>query len=418
MPWDIYKSAIRPIIFSGVKPEPEWWHDRSLQILGWLERERIKNRRASLENSNIENIKLEKELRVRGSRFSAANWVLSQLAQSYCLNDGRLETSLWGLHFPNPLGLAAGFDKNGLAAGVWPNLGFGFVELGSVTFHPQPGNPRPRMFRLPEDRAALNRMGFNNQGAAALAAKLSLSFDRRCDRSADKRQSRQSSDRQIPIGINLGKSKITPLEDAPRDYLASFRLLKEWGDYFAVNVSSPNTPGLRSLQDSQKLSQILETLQQENRGSKPILVKIAPDLEWEAIAEVVEVAKTYQLAGIIATNTTISRDALKTRAIALTGNSPKEEAGGISGEPLRDRSTAVIRFLWQQTRGQIPIIGIGGIFTAEDAWEKITAGASLLEIYTGLIYEGPLMVREILEGLLQKLEERGLNNLSDAVGLE
>ena len=405
MPWDIYKSAIRPIIFSGVRPEPEWWHDRSLQILGWLERERIKNRISSLENSNIENIKLEKELRVRDSGFSVANWALSQLAQSYCLSDRRLETSLWGLHFPNPLGLAAGFDKNGLAAGVWPSLGFGFVELGSVTFHPQPGNPRPRMFRLPEDRAALNRMGFNNQGAAALAAKLSQSFDKRCDR-------------QIPIGINLGKSKITPLEDAPRDYLASFRLLKEWGDYFAVNVSSPNTPGLRSLQDSQKLSQILETLQQENRGSKPILVKIAPDLEWEAIAEVVEVAKTYQLAGIIATNTTISRDSLKTRAIPLTGKSPKEEAGGISGEPLRDRSTAVIRFLWQQTRGQIPIIGIGGIFTAEDAWEKITAGASLLEIYTGLIYEGPLMIKQILDGLLQKLEERGLNNLSDAVGLE
>lgn len=415
MPWDIYKSAIRPIIFSGVRPEPEWWHDRSLQLLGWLERERIKNRISSLENSNIENIKLEKELRVRGSGFRVANWMLSQLAQSYCLSDRRLETSLWGLHFPNPLGLAAGFDKNGLAAGVWPSLGFGFVELGSVTFHPQPGNPRPRMFRLPEDRAALNRMGFNNQGAAALAAKLSQSFDKRCDRSADKRQ---SSDRQIPIGINLGKSKITPLEDAPKDYLASFRLLKEWGDYFVVNVSSPNTPGLRSLQDSQKLGQILETLQQDNRGSKPILVKIAPDLEWEAIAEVVEVAKTYQLAGIIATNTTISRDGLKTRAIPLTGKSPKEEAGGISGEPLRDRSTAVIRFLWQQTRGQIPIIGIGGIFTAEDAWEKITAGASLLEIYTGLIYEGPLMVREILEGLLQKLEQRGLNNLSDAVGLE
>ena len=418
MTWDIYKSAIRPIIFSGVKQEPEWWHDRSLQLLGWLERERIKNRISSLENSKVENTNVEKKIRVRGSGFSPANWVLSQLAQSYCLSDRRLETSLWGLHFPNPLGLAAGFDKNGLAAGVWPSLGFGFVELGSVTFHPQPGNPRPRMFRLPEDRAALNRMGFNNQGAAALAAKLSRSFDKRCDSSADTRQSRQSSDRQIPIGINLGKSKITPLEDAPRDYLASFRLLKEWGDYFAVNVSSPNTPGLRTLQDSQKLGQIIETLQQENRGSKPILVKIAPDLEWEAIAEVVEVAKTYQLAGIIATNTTISRDGLKTRAIPLTGNSPKEEAGGISGQPLRDRSTAVIRFLWQETRGQIPIIGIGGIFTAEDAWEKITAGASLLEIYTGLIYEGPLIVKQILEGLLQKLEERGLNNLSDAVGLE
>ena len=424
MPWDIYKSAIRPIIFSGLKPEPEWWHDRSLQLLGWLERERIKNRQSSpskigkkntQKNTSPNNTNPETKYRVPGSGFGVPNWLLSQLAQSYCLSDRRLETSLWGLDFPNPVGLAAGFDKNGIAAGVWSSLGFGFAELGSVTFHPQAGNPRPRMFRLPEDKAALNRMGFNNQGAAALAAKLSQAFDKGRDPIHDRSL---RGDRKIPIGINLGKSKITPLEDAPRDYLASFRLLKEWGDYFAVNVSSPNTPGLRTLQDSQKLSQILETLQEENRGSKPILVKIAPDLEWEAIAEVIEVAKTYQLAGIIATNTTISRDGLKTGTIPLTGQSPREEAGGISGVPLRDRSTAVIRFLWEQTRGQIPIIGIGGVFTAEDAWEKITAGASLLEIYTGLIYQGPMMVREILEGLLQKLEERGLSSLSDAVGLE
>lgn len=417
MPWDIYKSAIRPLIFSGLKPEPEWWHDRSLQLLGWLERERIKNRQSSQSNTNKKNTgkkntsqkntSPETKFPVRGSGFGVPNWLLSQLAQSYCLSDRRLETSLWGLDFPNPIGLAAGFDKNGAAAGVWSSLGFGFAELGSVTFHPQAGNPRPRMFRLPEDKAALNRMGFNNYGAAALAAKLSRTFDKG-----------QSLDRKIPIGINLGKSKITPLEDAPRDYLASFRLLKEWGDYFAVNVSSPNTPGLRTLQDAQKLSQILETLQEENRGSKPILVKIAPDLEWEAIAEVIEVAKTYQLAGIIATNTTISRDGLKTGTIPLTGKSPTEEAGGISGVPLRDRSTAVIRFLWEQTGGQIPIVGIGGVFSAEDAWEKITAGASLLEIYTGLIYEGPIVVREILEGLLQKLEERGLSSFSEAVGLE
>ena len=185
-----------------------------------------------------------------------------------------------------------------------------------------------------------------------------------------------------------------------------------------VNVSSPNTPGLRSLQDAAQLSLILDALQQENQGRSPILVKIAPDLEWEAIADILSIAKTYQLAGIIATNTTIRRDGLKTGAIAATGNPVETEAGGISGAPLRDRSTEVIRFVWKQTQGQLPIIGVGGIFTAEDAWEKITAGASLVQVYTGWIYEGPWMVRRILAGLLQKLDERGLTCISEAVGSE
>ena len=217
------------------------------------------------------------------------------------------------------------------------------------------------------------------------------------------------------LGINLGKSKVTPLEDAAADYVGSFRLLKDLGDYFVVNVSSPNTPGLRSLQDKAQLEPILQALQQENIHRKPLLVKIAPDLEWGAIADVIALAQQHQLAGIIATNTTIRRDGLKTQRLA-TGNLVTEEAGGISGVPVRQRSTEVIRFIYQETQGQLPIIGVGGIFTAEDAWKKITAGASLVQVYTGWIYEGPWMVRRVLEGLLQKLDEQGLKSIQDAIG--
>ena len=373
---DIYQAGIRPILFSALKADPEWLHQRTLQALGWLE---------------------------RTSERPLTQWVQAQLQHNYSLRSPEMEQTLWGLEFPNPLGLAAGFDKDGVAAGVWGAFGFGFAELGTVTFQAQLGNPRPRLFRLSADKAALNRMGFNNQGAEALATRLGQ---------------RLGYPRSVPLGINLGKSKVTPLEDAAADYLGSFRLLKDLGDYFVVNVSSPNTPGLRSLQDASQLSQIVEALQQENQGLKPILVKIAPDLEEEAIRDVLNLAKNYQLSGIIATNTTIRRDMLKTQRIEATGKPVTEEAGGISGAPLRQRSTEVIRFIHQQTQGQLPIIGVGGIFTAEDAWEKITAGASLIQVYTGWIYEGPWMARRILEGLLHKLEEKGLTKISEAVGLE
>jgi dihydroorotate dehydrogenase len=280
-------------------------------------------------------------------------------------------------------------------------LGFGFAELGTVTYHPQPGNPQPRLFRLPVDQAALNRMGFNNQGAVALVERL-------------KTLNRQNS---IPIGINLGKSKITPLEAAADDYRESFRLLRQWGDYFVINVSSPNTPGLRSLQATEQLVPIVSALQQENSDKKPLLIKIAPDLEWDAIAAVVELAQSQNIAGLIATNTTIRRDHLKTQILTQTGQPIAQETGGISGAPLRSRSTEVIRFIYQQTQGTLPIIGVGGVFTADDAWEKITAGASLVQVYTGWIYEGPWMVKHILAGILQKLQEQGLLSLSEAVGI-
>lgn len=380
---DIYKSGIRPILFSAFNADPEWLHQQTLKVLNWLDYTRD---------------------------YPPSRWVEHQLRQTYCLSDARLKQTLWRREFPNPLGLAAGFDKNGVAARMWGELGFGFAELGTVTFHSQPGNPRPRLFRLAQDKAALNRLGFNNHGAEALAKRLSHVSGQ------DITDNGQRTTDKIPTGINLGKSKVTPLEDAATDYLESFRLLKDLGDYFVINVSSPNTPGLRSLQDAAQLGLILETLQQENTAQKPILVKIAPDLEWEAIADVLNLAQTHQLSGIIATNTTIRRDMLKTQVIKATGKPVSEEAGGISGEPLRQRSTEVIRFIWQQTQGSLPIIGVGGIFTAEDAWEKITAGASLIQVYTGWVYEGPLMVRRILEGLLHKLEEQGLTSISEAVG--
>ena len=372
---DIYQSSIRPILFAGLNADPEWLHRQTIRSLAWL---------------------------AQTNPRQPAHWLQHQLEQSCCFTDQRLEQSLWGLSFKNPIGLAAGFDKDGEAAGIWGSLGFGLAELGTVTLKAQPGNPRPRLFRLPLDQAALNRMGFNNQGAAQMAERLQRTWQHR--------------PRTIPVGINLGKSKVTPLEEAAADYLGSFRQLKALGDYFVVNVSSPNTPGLRSLQATEQLKPILHALQQENQGEKPLLVKIAPDLEWDEIEAVIELAQACQLAGIIATNTTIRRDRLKTQVIQATGKPVTEEAGGISGAPVRQRSTEIIHFIWQHTQGQLPIIGVGGVFTADDAWDKITAGASLVQVYTGWVYEGPWMVRRILEGLAQRLESQGYSTLTKAVG--
>jgi dihydroorotate dehydrogenase len=373
---DPYRQFLRPLLFRGLSLDPEFLHQRAMGLLGWLGQ--------SPDNSGTQRLK---------------PW----LRRQFCCADARLAQSCWGLTFANPLGLAAGYDKDGEAARAWPLLGFGFAELGTVTRHPQPGNPAPRLFRLVEDEAVLNRMGFNNQGAAALARRLAAYWE---------------GDRPtIPIGINLGKSKVTPLEEAAEDYVYSFSQLYPYGDYFVVNVSSPNTPGLRSLQATDQLGPILAALQAENPQGKPLLVKIAPDLDWPDIDAVVDLAMDYGLAGMIATNTTTARAGLKTKLLLPTGNAPDQEAGGISGAPLRQRSTAVIRHIYRLTGGRLPIVGVGGIFTAADAWEKIVAGATLLQIYTGWVYEGPWMVPEILTGLLLQLEQHGLSTLSEAVGL-
>ncbi|MEO0839209.1 MAG: quinone-dependent dihydroorotate dehydrogenase [Cyanobacteria bacterium J06643_5] len=377
---DIYQVALRPLLFNLIKADPENLHSKTIRTLEWLG---------------------------NNSHMQPASLVKSRLQQSFCLQDSRLSQSLFGLQFPNPVGLAAGFDKDGVATSMWSSLGFGFAEVGTVTSQAQPGNPRPRLFRLPSDEAALNRMGFNNCGAAAMATLLS------------KPTSKPKP--IIPIGINLGKSKVTPLEEAANDYRHSFSLLKNYGDYFVVNVSSPNTPGLRKLQDAAMLGSILDALNAENFSQKPtqkpIFVKIAPDLEWEAITEIVALAQSYKLAGIIATNTTIKREGLNTKILAQTDKPLSQEAGGISGKPVRQRSTEVIKYIWQQSQGKIPVIGVGGIFSAEDAWDKITAGACLVQIYTGWVYQGPGIIRQILKGLLLKLEQNGLNSISEAVGL-
>ena len=314
-----------------------------------------------------------------------------------------LNTDLFNLCFKNPVGLAAGFDKNGVALESLAALGFGFIEAGTVTYHPQPGNPKPRMFRLSEDQALINRAGFNNAGAAAFA----------------KRVERHRPD--CVLGISIGKSKITPLEQATEDYLASFELVYKLADYIAINVSSPNTPQLRELQQSDQLTSLLTALQTRNRELQkttsrpspvPLLVKISPDLERRDLEMIVDVIQRLNIDGIIATNTTVSRDNLRTNRARV------EECGegGLSGKPLTDRSTKMIAELYQLTSGRIPLIGVGGIFTAEDAWEKICAGASLVQLYTGFIYQGPRIVQEINQGLVQICEREGFASINEAVG--
>lgn len=271
--------------------------------------------------------------------------------------------TVFGVNFPNPVGLAAGMDKDGHALAAWPALGFGFVEVGTVTAHAQPGNERPRLFRLTAHDAVVNRMGFNNAGAAALAARLS-GF-----RSA------------VPLGISLGKSKVTPLEDAVDDYVQSYKQLREHGDYFAVNVSSPNTPGLRTLQDRSAVDALLGALV----GEKPVLVKIAPDLTDAAIADLLAVCLERGAAGVIATNTTLARPG------ALEG----APAGGLSGRPLTARARSVVSFVTRETGGALPVIGVGGIMDPDDAARMFDAGAALVQLYTGFVYHGPALVRAV-----------------------
>jgi dihydroorotate dehydrogenase len=388
MSW-FYRTFVRPALFAQ---DSEAIHERALNALAWVSRNKV--------------------LCEALSAFYAAP---------------ALPVEAFGLRFENPVGLAAGMDKKAAAVPAWTALGFGFCELGSVTWHPQPGNPAPRLFRAVADAALINRMGFNNPGAEAFATKL-----------ADWRALCLWP--RHPVGINLGKSKVTQLDRAAEDYANSFRLLRQHGDFFVVNVSSPNTPNLRQLQERAALDEILAAMQEVNRRSsgvssqrsmvagawrstaqdatstdaKPILVKVAPDLSFEALDEILELVGPRDIAGIMATNTTITRpqtgDASLRRIYA--------EAGGLSGRPLRTRSTEVVRHLFRQTRGRLPIIGVGGVFNAEDAWEKITAGATLVQIYTGLVYEGPGVAREIVVGLQDRLGEHGMRSLREAVGTE
>ncbi|HSE31695.1 MAG TPA: quinone-dependent dihydroorotate dehydrogenase [Pyrinomonadaceae bacterium] len=360
----LYRSLLRPILF---RLPPETAHELALQSLAFLKPKSV-----------------------------------NRLVQRRLSTKPFGELTRFGLKFSNPVGLAAGFDKDGIALQPLAALGFGFIEAGTVTYQAQPGNPRPRLFRLAKDNALINRAGFNNAGAAAFAERVSrIKLD-------------------CVLGVSIGKSKITAIEDATNDYLTSFELVYPVADYVAINVSSPNTPQLRELQKPSQLSSLLTALQMRNqelqqkysrRSPMPLLVKLSPDIEEPDIERIVNVINPH-VGGIIATNTTIKRDNLLTDAgtIAQIGE------GGLSGAPLRQTATQMIAKLYRLTEGKVPLIGVGGIFTAEDAWEKIAAGASLVQLYTGFIYQGPSIAKDINEGLARLLTANGLTTLDEAVG--
>lgn len=306
-------------------------------------------------------------------------WLLRAM---YVRDTPDLAREICGIRFPNPVGLAAGFDKDAIIGANWKHLGFGFVELGTITPRPQAGNPKKRLFRLPKDKAILNRMGFNNEGVEVAVNRL-----KKMDKTG------------IVIGANIGKNKDTPNEDAVSDYLICFEKLFPFVDYFVVNVSSPNTPGLRELQEKAPLTRLLSTLNEKNKSytqSKPIFLKIAPDLTDAQLDDIVEVVQVSGIQGLIATNTTISRETLLTDTAEVTTLG----AGGISGHPLTERATEVIRYLAQKSEGKFPIIGVGGIMRAEDATAKLQAGASLVQVYTGFVYGGPGLVKQIKQVLI------------------
>jgi len=364
MPY-LYKSVIRPLLF---QKDPEESHEL---ILRWLAR---------------------------------LEFLYGTFEHWYKVDDERLAVRIGPLSFPNPVGLAGGFDKNVTAPKMISSFGFGFMEVGAITAQAQPGNPKPRLYRLPEDDALINRLGFNNEGAAALAIKLA-------------RLRARGGWPKIPLGINIGRTKIVETKDAVADFLACFSALFPYGDFFTLNVSSPNTPHLRDLQEQSLLRELLGAVQEKNRalaarvqtGAKPIFVKIAPDMEFSQVDEIIEVVLQTQLTGIIGTNATaFLREGLR---------SPhRREPGGLSGRPITALVTQFIAHIYQATQGQLPIIGVGGIFNAQDAYEKIQAGASAVQIYTGWVFEGPGAVKRINRGLLRLLERDGLKQISEAVG--
>ncbi|MEM7784334.1 MAG: quinone-dependent dihydroorotate dehydrogenase [Planctomycetota bacterium] len=335
----------------------------------------------------------------------SSKWAVKQYRRRNEVNDSRLQSEVFGLTFRNPVGLAAGFDKDARWYSILPALGFGHVEVGTLTGQSQAGNPKPRLFRLPKDHAIINRMGFNNRGSDAAARRLASS---------------SKSDPGDILGVNIGKTKIIPLEEAVSDYLFSFERLFAFADYFTVNVSSPNTPGLRQLQSRDPLLDLLTRIKALNLKlandhevpPKPVLLKIAPDLSDELLADIVSIVKEIRPDGIIATNTTIGRDGLVTPGskIDAIGN------GGLSGAPLTAISRQVVETLYRELDGQTPIIGLGGIMDGESAWKMICAGASLIQTYTGFIYGGPKFVRDINRYLVQKIQDAGMESIADAVG--
>lgn len=336
--------------------------------------------------------------------LSRLEFLYGAIQRCYEVADPRLEVRVGPLTFPNPVGLAGGFDKNALAPKVISAFGFGFIEVGAVTAQAQPGNPKPRLYRLLEDEALINRLGFNNEGADVIAFKLH-------------RLRARGARPKIPMGMNIGRTKSVETKDAATDFLYCFEKLFSHGDFFTLNVSSPNTPNLRDLQEKSLLHDLLSAVQEKNRelaqrakiGVKPVFVKIAPDMEYSQIDEIIEVIDAVKIDGLVATNATAF---LRERLKSIHGPQP----GGLSGRPITAMVTSFIARIYRTTRGRIPIIGVGGIFTAEDAYDKIKAGANAVQIYTGWIYEGPGAVKRINQGLLKLLDRDGLRDVSEAVG--
>ena len=328
--------------------------------------------------------------------------IILKASSDFQRNNSKLSQSIFGSNFKNPLGLAAGFDKNGVGAGLWSYFGFGFAELGTITWHAQKGNPKPRLFRIAKEKAALNRMGFNNEGAQKFF------------KTIEKQKIAPPGHRPCVIGINLGKSKITPLEEAYKDYALSLDLLAPLSDYAVINASSPNTPGLRSLQETKQIQKLIRTLKKLS-NCPPLLIKIAPDLSNESIDEIARVAKEEGVDGIIAINTSLNRYNLQNLKLQ-TGKTLGQEDGGLSGLPLQKRGIEVITRIRRITKNELPLIGVGGINSAKSAWERIVSGASLVQIYTGWIFEGPTLVPEILDGLTIQLEKNGYQNIKEAIG--
>jgi dihydroorotate dehydrogenase len=351
----LYEQIVRRVLFSM---DPEDAHLRTMRMLG------------------------------------AVSPVVRAVAPLFSVRDSRLTSTVCGLQFPTPVGLAAGLDKHAEAVAAWSALGAGFVEVGTVTPNPQDGNARPRVFRLLEDRALINRMGFNSVGADAAARNL-----------------RRAGRHEVPIGVNVGKNRDTPNEAAAADYVRAITALKRYADYFVVNVSSPNTAGLRDLQRPESIHRLVSAAMTAATGTppaRPVFVKLSPDLTDDELNETVDAVVAAGANGIVATNTTISRDGLRSASSA--------ETGGLSGTPLRQRATGACRRIYRRTRGRIPIIGVGGISSPEDAYERIRSGAALVQIYTALIYEGPGIFRRINRGLLRLLQRDGLSNISNAIG--
>jgi len=339
---------------------------------------------------------------IQKDRVVISNY-LEEIRNELCIKDEKLNQEICGINFSNPIGLAAGFDKNGIAANIWQDFGFGFSELGTVTKYAQPGNPKPRLFRISNEQAALNRMGFNNNGAELFLKNF-------------KRQKiKKKIDRENNcLGINFGKSKITSISNATEDYISSLKLLIPYCNYAAINVSSPNTKGLRKLQDPRLLRELLKEIK-SLPNCPPLFVKIAPDLSFKDIDKICQLINDEKISGIIATNTSLNRLGLENTLIKNTGTLLSEESGGLSGKPLRNKANEIIKHIHKIDKNLI-LIGVGGIDSPEVAWERITSGASLVQIYTGWIYKGPKLVPDILRGIIKQLNYYQISNIKEAIG--